>query len=443
MCFVAKECCFKALQKSPFLIIFSVFSGCFEFTPEPPLSMDAFISSQVKYDMGPQELETLSDVEDSRALIQSRFGSFSFTIEGSLLNELCEASVGQVSQDGERVICIPDSISSPIRFHDLVSGPIFSLYDWAKVEQITPTLSSDGERLVTAILDEEDREHIAIYDVFQIERARRRALIFKGFAGPNHLVINDPPAIWAYDEEGSEPTTIGADEVWVVNLEPYGVIYHQANAAYFFGVEGSAGERLIAGKVMDVQGDRLLVRQNASSGRGYVFVLYDIRLRQEVGRVAVESVSFSRTLNARLVSRFAALLEEQEDQRCDGERKYYSLKTSLADFRRQVQRLIYENEVPHLAIAHERSPYALLVEVDPCARPNSPLKLWDIAEQRAVDLPNSAQGATWGRISARGGWLALWGETGGWLLSSDMTQISTLRSGDPVYDISFYSSQSF
>lgn len=412
--------------------------GCLEMTSSPPLSTDAFISSRVKYDMGADELEALADQDSERALIHSRYGSFSFGISGSVLNELCEASEAQVSNSGERVLCTPDSVSSPLRFHDLLSGPIYSLIDWAIVDRIKPTISGDGERLMTPVLDEEGREQVVIYDVYQFELARRRALIFHGFAGPHHVVINDPPSIWAYEEEGSEPSAIGADDVWIVNFEPYGVIYNQANAAYFFEVDGRAGERLIAGKVMDVRGDRLLVRQSAESGRGFVFILYDIRLRREVKRVEVEGVSFSRTLNARLISRFGALLEEQEDQRCDGERRYYSLKTSLADFRRGSQRLVYEGEAPHKAIANERSPYALVVEVDPCARPNSELRLWDISNQRAVSLPGQIRQASEGAISERGGWLALWGEVGGWLLSADLSLISTLRPGEPVSSISFY-----
>jgi hypothetical protein len=415
-----------------------LFTACFEFTPSEPLSTDAFISSQIKYDMGTGEPEELADVESSRALIQSRYGSFSFVLSGSLLNELCEASEGQLSDSGERVLCTPDSVSSPLTFHDLLSGPIFSLFDWAKVDRMKPTLSGDGQRLATAVLDEEEREQLVIYDVFQVELARRRALIFHGFAGPHHLVINDPPSLWAYEEEGSEPSSIGADDVWIVKVDPFGVIYNQAGAAYFFAVEGSAGERLIAGKVMDVRGDRLLVRQDAETGRGYVFVLYDIRLREEVARVEVEGVSFSRSLNARLISRFGALLEEQDSQRCDGERAYYSLRTTLADFRRERARLVYESEAPHRALANERSPYALVVEVDPCARPNSELKLWDISAQRVTPFPEQIINPVWGDISERGGWLALWGEAGGWLLSTDLQLISTIRSGDPVYQITFH-----
>jgi hypothetical protein len=388
--------------------------------------------------MGTGEPEELADVESSRALIQSRYGSFSFVLSGSLLNELCEASEGQLSDSGERVLCTPDSVSSPLTFHDLLSGPIVSLFDWAKVDRMKPTLSGDGQRLATAVLDEEEREQLVIYDVFQVELARRRALIFHGFAGPHHLVINDPPSLWAYEEEGSEPSSIGADDVWIVKVDPFGVIYNQAGAAYFFAVEGSAGERLIAGKVMDVRGDRLLVRQDAETGRGYVFVLYDIRLREEVARVEVEGVSFSRSLNARLISRFGALLEEQDSQRCDGERAYYSLRTTLADFRRERARLVYESEAPHRALANERSPYALVVEVDPCARPNSELKLWDISAQRVTPFPEQIINPVWGDISERGGWLALWGEAGGWLLSTDLQLISTIRSGDPVYQITFH-----
>jgi len=411
--------------------------ACPGVSTEPPPSTDAFVSTQIKFDMGTGEPTERPDLESGRAIFQSRQGTYSFTMSGSITNELCEGSVGQLDASGERVLCVPDSISSPLRYHDLLSGPLYDFEGWAKVEGIPSTLARSGDRFATAVLDEEEREQLIVMDVFRFELARLRAIIFHGFAGPEHLVVNDPPSIWAYEEEGSEPVSIGSDEIWVRDDEPYGVVYEQAGAAYFFPVDGSAGERLIAGKIMDLHEDRLLMRQNPESGRGYAFVLYDLTTREERGRVEVERVGFSRSLKASLISRFAALLEEQESQRCDGETRSYSLKTSLADFRRGTERLVYESEAPHLATAHELSPYALVTEVDPCARPNGELRLWKLSEQLPVALPERIVDARWGRFSERGGWLALWGDNGGWLLSTDLSLISTVRSNDPVYDVSF------
>lgn len=401
-----------------------------------PVKLDAFISGGTESaDMGVETLDPLPDVESKLVILQTRAGSFSLRMEGFVLNQLCEASRGQLSPDGERVLCVPESISSPLRFHDLLSGPIFNMEGWEKIEGAYPTLAPSGDRFMAPIIDADNLTQLGIFDVFQSERARVNAIIAHGFVGPDHLVINTPPSIWAFEERDSEPFLVGANKVKLVNVPPYGVVYEQAGGVYFLGVNARASERLSDLKLIDVLEDRVLLRE--LSDGGYAFTLYDLRARQEVGRVEVPSVSFANTLNVRLVSRFGALAEEQRSEACGGPRVPYSLTTAVLDFRREAYRVVYEAETPHLAVANEKSPYALVMDVDPCARPTSDLRVWEVSGQRAVAMPSRVGEVSVGAVSRLGGWLAVWGEGGAWLIKSADLSAVPVRQGDPVEELVF------
>ena len=215
-------------------------------------------------------------------------GAKGLSIQDQRLNTLCEVSTAILSEDGDRLLCIPESKASPLKFIDRFSGStIKALAEWTSSNLAQPTMSKDGTVVASLIKVPDELDHIAVYDEFAIEVARLKSLVMHGFIGPDHLVINMPAEIWSLRAEGEggltiedtpvEPSLfqIGTSDFLMHDALPYGVVYDERGVVYFLGVDQNSSIKLGEGQLLGL-GERkaiVLTRESTFSSRLNVYEL--------------------------------------------------------------------------------------------------------------------------------------------------------------------------
>ena len=108
---------------------------------EPPDSADAFIA-------GTFTEEHFEEAESTSLVFSARSGVYSLNLNSQHLTLVCDQLEADVSLNGRRIMCLPDSVSSPVLFHDMIAGPITSVNVWERTSLAKPTLSSNGQTLI-------------------------------------------------------------------------------------------------------------------------------------------------------------------------------------------------------------------------------------------------------------------------------------------------------
>ena len=383
----------------------------------------------------PVMIEPPQDRESRSLFFDARSGAYVLDLISQEVTQLCEASVAEVSADGERVLCVPESISSPLKLKDRLTGSESRIDDWTLTSSTTPMISASGNFFGTLIPKEDDIDHIAIYDAFALDPvASVKAVYFQGFMGDEHAVIHDPPEIWHFTAPDEETIPLGVRTVMPQDTPPYGVVYSSDDNFYFFPAGATVPEKKSEGDLIDLYQGRALLEEDGDPDEVRLKV-YDIITDEEVYSMTVPAIRFDRELGLRMVSRHAAILEEQVSKRCGGDRVRYSLKSQLIDFKAGEIREIIETSEPHQVSANEKSSYAVVLTLDPCARPLGQAMLHHIKRDETKALPDPLKGNVFeGRVSAEGGFVALRGAEILWVIDPQTLDFRSVHTLEPISD---------
>ena len=184
-------------------LVSALVSGCVQ--DVTPVALDAYVGTVTPGDALPGLPPT---AESQLLLFNARSGWVGVDLDSQNFITLCEASTGLISADTERILCIPESVSSPLKFLSRLTGSIIlSLVEWKQTDLAQPALPLDGSAFASLIEVPDELDHLAVYNDFGLEVARLKSLTSHGFIGPDHLIVHSPPLIWAFTKEFAQDTT--------------------------------------------------------------------------------------------------------------------------------------------------------------------------------------------------------------------------------------------
>ena len=420
----------------------SIFSeGCTAGVQE--VKLDAFFGMA----NGSGDLFELSSITESQLLVfNTSSGTTGITLDGQERLTLCESSTALLSNDSERLLCIPERLTAPLQFTDrLTGGTILSLPDWNQTSFAQPDISPTGNAFASPIKVMEDQDHIAVYDDFGLEVSRFKSLIFGGFVGPDHVVVNDPPEIWAFRpienaislEELEEVRLfpIGTRDFFPHKYSPYGVVYEERDILYFLEVDQEAARKVGEGMLIGL-GERQaisLTREEISFSRVNVY-----RLDAESGSgpefsMVVEDARFGQLYEAKMVSRETALFQQIKTRVCGEERIKYALSSYLIDFPAQRVIPLFTEGEPHRVAVSGLGRYGVVTHIDNCGRSMGNATLIDLESEQEREMPEQLRGKVRDvAVSARGEYIAVMGEDTVWLLDGNSLGLSVADSGDTM-----------
>ena len=94
---------------------------------------------------------------------------------------------------------------------------------------------------------------------------------------------------------------------------------------------------------------------------------------------------------------------------------------------------LFDDEIPHQVVAHHKSPYAVISEVDNCARPTGNSFLIKTRNQKKVNLPGEIKDKVReAALSALGEFIILRGEESLWIMDSDSLSHRLIHGNEPI-----------
>jgi hypothetical protein len=409
------------------------------------VKLDAFIGSATPG----ESLPTLQPLTESRLLhFQTVNSARGLSLQDERLNTLCEGGSAQLSSDGDRLLCVPESKSSPLRFIDRFSGAtILSLLEWTSSNLAKPMMPKTGTVFASPIVVPDQLDHVAIYDEFAIEVARLKSLVVHGFVGPDHLIVNMPAEIWSFraedeqtavtvEETESEPTLfqIGTSNFLMHDAQPYGVLYDERSVVYFLGVDQASAIKLGEGQLIGI-GERkaiVLTRESAFTSRLNVF-----ELGAEIGSppqysVVLPDARFGQTFRARMAGQEKVVFETYRTRTCD-ERVVYAIQTHLVDLAAERVIPINTSQEPHEVAVGGAGKYALVKYLDNCGRSMGQGEVYNLSESKLQQLPENMRGQVKEiAVSTKGGYLAVMSEDSVWLLNGSTLESRVVLSGEQM-----------
>ena len=409
------------------MIIAGLGWGCAEV--ESPASTDAFISTTL-----PEE-PVIEEKESTSLIFSAQSGVYTLNLIDQHLTLICNDTEADVSFDGLRFMCLPESISSPVRFEDKLTGSITSIQTWERTSLARPRMASDGKTVMipTPVNVEGSSASISVlkaFDDFGSEIAELASIVFHGFLGGNHALVNDPPELWSFREPMSELIPLGVRKVELHDFPPYGAIYEDGSQVYFFGVNESAARVIAEGDLINADRGQVLIEQDGQLNRKKL-ALYNLKEGTLIATQDTPPIPFNREFSARLLCDGVVLMQEGDRKRCGDDRVYFSLKSTYLNFNTNQQHVIMDDNLPHHVELGVRGKYALVTQLDNCARPTKKGWLRKIKEQENLDLPppmrNQVLGGT---ISRFGGYAGIYSETTFWLIDLQSFDFRTILSDD-------------
>lgn len=433
--------------KTSQILLMSLFTGLLSCVGDvAPPKLDAYIGGGG----GETAIPDLQPIPESRFLtFESRSGTMSLSLGNQSVTVLCEASLGLLSADSERILCIPESASSPLRFLDRLSGSIMELADWSTEALAEPKLALDGSVFVSLIEVPDQLDHAAVFNDFGLEIARMKTTRIIGFVGPEHLVVHNPPQIWSFaDPLGQGVTTIPeAEEVGLASpigsrdfirhdYPPYGVVYSDREDIYFFGVDASASIKLGEGDLIGVSERRALTISSDDSLNKRLNV-YDLSAdpgSSALFSVPLTDISYRGSFRGALVGRSYALLQRINNRTCGSDDVEYAIESYLIKLKSGDVVKINDSGDPHHVSVSEGGTYALTRYLDNCGRGMGNADLVKLSDGARRELPAEVRGKVKGAAaSARGGYFAVTGENQVWLLDGDTLELRVAHSGEPIF----------
>ena len=421
------------MRLKTFLLVSFILMGCVEV----PLPDD----SQFMVEEGEDIIE---DTESTSLAFTARSGTYSFNIERKHLTLVCDYPQAEISLDGNRVVCLPDSISSPLYFHDIRSGRLASIEVWEKTAMAKPMLASNGKTLIVPTpLSIEDPGNVLsvlrVFDDLGFAINEITSLILHGFIGPDHALINDPLEIWSFRQTDQEPKAVGARRVEVHNFPPYGVLFEDSRKVYFFGVNDTAAREVAEGDLINANRGQVLIEQEVEQEEGrdrLQLALYNLKDFSLISRQDAPSTPFYRDFEAELLGDGLVLVQEKESRSCGDDRVSFALKSTYFNFKTKKQHILMDEDTPHFVDMGIQGKYALIVQLDPCARPTQSAWLKVINKNQKVQLPDTLKGQVLGgQVSRFGRYIGLYGEDVFWILDTSTLRFDTVLSGEPIDSI--------
>ena len=401
--------------------------ACAEIDVPPASTLDAALSV-----VGEDEVMPIMLTESKNLYFQARSGYYVFNFATQQPKLLCETGKAQRGNTGDRILCIPDSISSSLSVVGPLTGPILYLDSWNFSKFASPQLSMDGKLVATLIPQADDLDHVAVFNEIGDEIAKIKALALTGFLGPNHLVIHDPPQIWNFKDAFAEPMAITDRKMILHQEEPYGAVIEDDKTIYFLGVDDTASNRLIEGRLVAVKQQRILTYDRTNTG-DIEITLYDLIEDKVVASYTHPGITFSKELYLELVDRNSVIVAEQNSRNCGSERVQYHLKSTLINMKTQKSFILMDEDTPHQVVAHHKAPYAVVSELDNCARPTGYSFLRTVKTQKKVDLPSDirdkVEEAT---LSTLGDFIILRGAESVWLMDTESLSHRLIHGNEPI-----------
>ena len=388
--------------------------------------------------------EVIEDTESTSLAFTARSGTYSLNLDSKHLTLVCDYPEAEISFDGNRIVCLPDSLSSPLYFHDIRSGRLASIDIWEKTALAKPTLASNGKTLIVPTpLDIEDPGNVLsvlrVFDDLGFAINEITSLILHGFVGPDHALINDPLEIWSFRDPEKEPTPVGARRVELHNFPPYGVLFEDSRKVYFFGVNDSAAREIAEGDLINANRGQVLIEQEVEQEEGrdrLQLALYNLKDFSLISRQDAPTTPFYRDFEAQLLGDGVVLVQEKESRSCGDDRVSFALKSIYFNFKTKKQHVLMDEDTPHFVDLGIKGKYALVIQLDPCARPIQKAWLKVISQNQKVQLPDTLKDQILGgEVSRFGRYIGLYGEDVFWLLDTRDLSFDAILSGEPIDSI--------
>ena len=411
-----------------------------------PVALDAYIGMTTPG----ERLSDLPPVTESQLLLfDARSGWLGVDLADQRLITICEAGTGLMSADTERILCIPESISSPLRFMSRLTGSIIlALVEWKQSTLAQPTLPLEGSAFTSLIEVPDELDHIAVYNDFGLEVARIKTIVTQGFVGPDHLIIHTPPVIWSFRGEfAQEATTIEAAEADGLltpignsdfvrhDYSPYGVVYEDRDIIYFLGAGERAARKVGEGTLVGI-GERHVIaitREGTFDSKLNVFEIGLESNDRPKHSIVMDDVRHGLTYRAELLGRDRVLLQSVQGKSCGSDRVEYALKSYLISLKSESVKVLYDANEPHHAAVGGGGRYGVISNLDNCGRYMGTADIVDIQEQTTRQVPTEIRGNVRGAaVSARGGHIAIMGDEQVWLLDGSTLESRVAHSGEPI-----------
>lgn len=426
------------------LFISSLSLGCLEEVTQ--VKLDAYMGT-----ISPGErLPELAPVTESRLLtFDTRSGLMGVSLADQRLLTLCEASRGELSDDSERMICIPESESVPLKFIERLTGSVIMLLDeWMESDKAKPTLPNEGSVFASLIEVPDELDHIAIFNDFGNEVARMKSTTMHGFVGPDHFIINNPPQVWSFKGDLAETATTveEAEELGLLNpvgsrnfirhdYPPYGVTYEEREIVYFMGVEERAAKKVGDGVLVGM-GERKVISLTREGTFGSRLNVFELSLEisgSPKHSVVLEDVRYGLQYQAQMVGPSKVLLQVTKTKSCGSDDVEYALKSYVINLSSKTQTTLYDAGEPHHVAIGAEGRYAVLSYLDNCGRNMGSADLFDVREGGKRNLPSALRGKVRGAaVSAKGAHIAIMGDEQVWLLDGSSLDHRVAHAGEPI-----------
>ena len=425
-------------------LVSALVSGCVQ--DVTPVGLDAYVETVTPGDALPSLPPT---AESQLLLFNARSGWVGVDLDSQNFITLCEASTGLISADTERILCIPESVSSPLKFLSRLTGStILSLVEWKQTDLAQPALPLDGSAFASLIEVPDELDHLAVYNDFGLEVARLKSMTSHGFIGPDHLIVHSPPLIWAFTKEFAQDTTtveeaeelgfltpIGSNSFVRHDHSPYGVIYDDRDLIYFLETDEQAARKVGEGKLIGVGERRVLAlaREGTLGSKLNVFEIGVEANDKPLHSVVLDDVSYGLVYRAEMAGRDRVLLQSVQGKTCGSNRVEYALKSYLVSLTSNTVKVLYDANEPHQAAVGGGGRYAVISHLDNCGRSMGNADLFDIQEEAIRQLPSEMRGNVRGAaVSAKGGHIAIMGDNQVWLLDGSTLDARVAHSGEPM-----------
>ena len=419
------------------------------------VKLDAYMGSIMAGEALP-ELEPI--VESQILTFNSRSGLMGVSLADQRLLTLCEASEGKLSDDSDRMICIPESRSTPLTFVERLTGSvIMALNEWNVSEKAPPSISYEGSVFASLLEIPDELDHIGVYNDFGINVARLKTSRMYGFVGPDHLIVDRPPQIWAFREGAVEMTSgdlaplttleeaeelgqlspVGSRDFIRHDYEPYGVLYEERDIVYFLGVDQRAARKVGDGQLVGVSERRVLIlNREGTFGTNLSLSLFELGLEmggEPLYTMELDDIPGNAQYHAELIGIHGALLQTVKVQTCGGEDVQYALRSYYVDLKTGAQKTIYDANEPHKVAVGLASRRSVISYVDNCGRSMGSADIFDLIEGEKRSLPSELRGKVRdAAVSAKGDYIAIMGDEKVWLLDGSSLDFRVAHAGEPM-----------
>jgi len=329
---------------------------------------------------------------------------------------ICPNAEPRPSPTGDRVVCVPNRTSDPLRVVDPATGDTISEIDtWFSDADGGPHISPNGNRIAIVSVNDDNEEVVAIYTMngALYDEVAGRGLI--GFATNDTAVIRrNGLFLW---RQGEEPIKLPSNTSMPVGPEPAGAVYGESrdDTLMFFDIETGMARAVGEGIPRSARRTSVVTQKFDGSAS-----LVDIESGSSKS-LGISRPPFDRRIQVALIGPGIVQITTEPITGCG------ALETSVWFANNERTKTVRSTE-GHIASINMAGNAALVFDLagNDCA-PNGEGRLSPVGDGTSTDLRSFTDGPVYGgEISQDGGHLALFGEAAVFVVDRQGDQVFTI-----------------